>query len=97
MIPENLDLEELVHQLRAALGDADPVGYLRGKSLMRNALVHQRRISELEAEEMIDTLEMGGFLRYLGDPTQPSQADARWELGSPRSAHSNTNQPNRGK
>jgi hypothetical protein len=38
----------------------------------------------LEAEELIDTLELNGFLRFLGDPTERSVADAQWEI-SPHS------------
>ncbi len=49
MIPEDLDLAELTEQLRTALGPSEPVGYLRGKAEMRNALVRDRGFSELEA------------------------------------------------
>jgi hypothetical protein len=97
MISEDLDLQELTQQLRTALGDADPVGYLRGKSLMRNALVHARGVSELEAEELIDTLEQRGFLKYSGDPSEPSRANAHWKIAAWREDQSNTSQPNRGK
>jgi hypothetical protein len=80
MISEDLDLQELTQELRGALGNSDPVGYLRGKSLMRNALVHEKGFSELDAEQLIDTLELRGFIKYLGDPSEPSQANAHWEL-----------------
>ena len=95
MISEDLDLQEVTQQLRDALGDAEPIGYLRGKSLMRNALVHERGFSELEAEELIDTLELRGFLKYSGDPSEPSQASAHWEIAASRESQSNTSQPNR--
>ena len=95
MISEDLDLQELTQQLRAALGNAEPVGYLRGKSLMRNALVHERGFSELDAEEVIDTLELRGFIKYLGDPSEPSQANAHWDLATSPEIYSNTSQPNR--
>ena len=80
MIPEHLDLERLTADLKAALGSAEPVGYLRGKALMRNALVAGKGYSQLEAEELIDTLELRGFLRFLGDTQQRSQAQAGWEI-----------------
>src|SRR4051812_7819968 len=54
MIPEEIDLQQLAHELRHALKPGDPVGYLRGKALMRDVLVHERQFSELEAEELID-------------------------------------------
>lgn len=79
MIAEEIDLQALVEELRHAL-PGGPVGYLRGKALMRDALVARRRVSELEAEELIDTLELNGYLHFLGDPTQRSVADAPWEV-----------------
>ncbi len=81
MISEDLDLEALMQELRAALNPGEPIGYLRGKSLMRDVLVQQRSFSELEAEELIDTLEARGFLHFLGDPSERSVADSHWSLG----------------
>jgi hypothetical protein len=80
VIPEDLDLKKLAEELRAALGDTRPLGYLRGKALMRDALAHEKGYSELEAEELIDTLESRGFLKYLGDPAGRSQATVPWEI-----------------
>lgn len=80
MIPEDLDLEQLTRQLIEVLGSAEPKGYLRAKAQMRDALVLARGFSELEAEELIDTLELRGFLRFLGDTSERSQADSRWEI-----------------
>ncbi len=80
MISDDLDLRQLTVQLRDTLGPGEPVGYLRGKSLMRDVLVMRMRYSELEAEELIDTLESRGFLRFLGDPTERSVADSHWEF-----------------
>ena len=85
MIPDDLDLAQVTAELKATLGSAEPVGYLRGKSLMRNAFVHSKGYSELEAEELVDTLELRGFLRFLGDTSERSEADSRWEIEpSPR-------------
>jgi len=80
MISEELDLQALTAQLKSLLGPGEPVGYLRGKALMRDILVDRRRISELEAEQLIDTLELRGFLRFLGDPTERSVADSHWDI-----------------
>ena len=82
MIPEDLDLQRLTAELKSALGPGEPVGYLRGKSLMRDVLVARRSFSELEAEELIDTLELRGYLRFLGDPTERSVADSQWEINT---------------
>lgn len=80
MISEDLDLQQLTEQLKDALLPGEPVGYLRGKALMRDILVQRRGFSELEAEELVDTLELRGFLRFLGDPTERSVADSHWEI-----------------
>ena len=80
MIPEDLDLKELTESLKRALKPGEPVGYLRGKALMRDVLVHERSVSELEAEEMVDTLEMRGFLHFLGDPSARSEAESHWSI-----------------
>ncbi len=80
MISDDLDLRQLTSELRETLGPGEPIGYLRGKSQMRDVLVFRRRFSELEAEELIDTLEARGFLRFLGDPTERSVADSHWEF-----------------
>ncbi len=80
MIPEDLDLEQLTRQLIEVLGSAEPKGYLRGKAQMRDALVQAMGFSQLAAEELIDTLELRGFLRFLGDTSERSEADSRWEI-----------------
>lgn len=82
MISDDLDLRKLTAQLKARLGPGEPVGYLRGKSLMRDMLMDLRdnQFSELEAEELVDTLEARGFVRFLGDPAERSVADAPWDI-----------------
>src|SRR4051812_8594887 len=80
MIPDDLDLVSLAEELKSELKPGDPVGYLRGKSLMRDVLVHDHAYSELEAEELIDTLESRGYLHFLGDPADRSKVDTHWEI-----------------
>ncbi|MFL5353765.1 hypothetical protein [Archangium sp.] len=84
MISDDLDLRQLTADLKHMLAPGEPVGYLRGKALMRDMLVDTKGYSQYEAEELIDTLEARGFLRFLGDPTERSVADAHWEI-SPHS------------
>lgn len=84
MISDDLDLRQLTADLKHMLAPGEPVGYLRGKALMRDMLVDTKGFSQYEAEELIDTLEARGFLRFLGDPTERSVADAHWEI-SPHS------------
>ena len=83
MIPEDLDLAALSRELHRALGPGEPVGYLRGKAKMRDALVDLRGFSQLQAESIVDTLELQGYLHFLGDPSRPSEADSRWEFRQP--------------
>ena len=80
MIPEDLDLAALSRELHLALGPGEPVGYLRGKAKMRDALVDLRGFSQLEAESVVDTLELQGYLHFLGDPRAPSEAESRWDF-----------------
>lgn len=80
MIADDIDLRKLTSELRDALGPAEPLGYLRGKALMRDVLVERKGFSALEAEELIDTLESRGFLRFLGDPSERSIADSHWDF-----------------
>jgi hypothetical protein len=80
MLPADLDLKQLTEELREKLKPGEPVGYLRGKSLMRDVLVHERGFSELEAEEVIDTLEIQGYLHFLGDPAERSHAESHWDI-----------------
>lgn len=80
MIDEDLDLGRVTAELHEGLQHHEPVGYLRGKALMRDVLVHQRGLSELEAEELIDTLELRGYLQFLGDPAERSEAESHWNF-----------------
>ena len=78
--PEDLDLAALSRELHQALGPGEPVGYLRGKAKMRDALVDLHGFSQLEAESVVDTLELQGYLHFLGDPRAPSEAESRWDF-----------------
>ena len=78
---EGIDLEELARKIRERIPPNEPpVGYLRGRSYFRDLLAHDLRCSEMEAEELVDTLEMNGYLHFEGDPSERSVADARWEV-----------------
>ena len=77
---EDIDLGALTLELHEKLRHAEPVGYLRGKALMRDVLVHEHGFSELEAEELVDTMEVQGYLHFLGDPTERSEAESHWDF-----------------
>lgn len=78
---ESIDLEELARLIgRHVPPNEPPVGYLRGKSYFRDVLTHALNCSDLEAEELVDTLEANGYLRFEGDPSERSVADSRWKI-----------------
>ena len=79
---EDVDLKELAATLRARFAGAGPVGYLDGRTVLRDAVVEELECSELEAEEMVDTLVAGGFARYDGDPTAAGDEGRGWSLGA---------------
>lgn len=81
MRPEDIDLHELAESLKARFAEGPaPVGYLRGKALMRDLLARHHGYSDLEAEELVDTMELNGFLHFLGNPAERSVADAPWDI-----------------
>lgn len=77
---EEIDLAELSGRLRAELGDSEPIGYLRGKSVLRDIVQRLMGCSELEAEELVDTLELRGYLHFEADPTRRARAYAHWDV-----------------
>lgn len=82
MIPEEVDLEKLRRKLARYFGDAPPAGYVRGKGELRAAVVFAQKCSELEAEQLVDTLESRGLIRYSGDRRDElDDLDYHWQLG----------------
>src|SRR6266542_3720151 len=71
---EDVDLMEIAERLRRHIPEGEPPGgYLRGRSYFRDVLAHELGCSELEAEELVDTLEMNGYLKFEGDPSVRSR------------------------
>ena len=75
-----IDLSQLTAALRERTPPGEPIGYLRGKSTMRDIVREYLGCSELEAEEIIDTLEARGYLQFHGDPHERAQAFATWDI-----------------
>lgn len=59
--PEAIDLAVLVEQLRASVGEI-AAGCVVGRTRLRDALVHQLKCSQLEGEQLVDTMVGRGFL-----------------------------------
>lgn len=70
---EEIDLSQLARTLRRRYGRHLYASYLRGKTLMRDAIVEQLGCSTYEAEELVETLELMGYVRFphLEDDTHP--------------------------
>jgi hypothetical protein len=78
---EGLDLRELTERILGHVPPTDPpVGYLRGRSYFRDVIAAELGCSALEAEDLVDTLQMNGYLRFEGDPASRSQAESRWQI-----------------
>ncbi len=79
--PESIDLGELAGQLANRFRGAAPCGYVRGKGELRAAVVSILDCSELEAEQLVDTMESRGLLRYEGDrQEQVDQLEHHWSF-----------------
>jgi hypothetical protein len=78
---DGIDLEELARLIQRHIPTGEPpVGYLRGRSYFRDVIVHALNCSDVEAEELVDTLEMNGYIHFEGDPSERSVADSRWVI-----------------
>jgi hypothetical protein len=66
MQPEEVDLAELCRVLHARFSSGAPTGYVLGKTLMREVVMQVLSCSELQAEELVDTLESRRMIRYQG-------------------------------
>jgi len=76
-----IDLAELARMIRQHIPPGEPpVGYLRGRSYFRDVLVQALQCSDMEAEQLVDTLEMNGYLEFTGNPAERSVADSRWDI-----------------
>ena len=79
---EEIDLAELTAALRDRFASAMPTGYLVGRTVFRDAAAGMLGCSDLEAEDIVDTLIARGFLRYDGDPSETGDGECPWVLVS---------------
>ena len=78
---EDVDLLDLAERIKRHIPAGEPpVGYLRGRNYFRDVIAQELGCSDLEAEDLVDTLEMNGYLRFAGDPSVRSRADSRWDV-----------------
>ena len=82
MAPEDIDLAELCAKLSERFGVVRPAGYVEGKGELRAAVESILGCSALEAEQLVDTLETRGLIRYEGDSSQEvDRLERHWQLG----------------
>lgn len=78
-LPEEIDLAVLAASMVQAFAGSPPAGYVEGKTALRDWVVSRLDCSELEAEQIVDTMVARGFLRFTGDPGA-SLDDGVWQL-----------------
>jgi hypothetical protein len=66
--PESIDLLALAKHL-ARIFEGGAQGYVVGRTRLRDAVVRRLRCSELQAEELVDTLILRHLIEFDGDPT----------------------------
>ena len=78
---EEVDLPSLAQALRRRFGESLVAGYLDGKTILRDAVAAQIGCSDYQAEQLVETLELNGFIRFpcFSDETHPSEGSV-WDL-----------------
>jgi hypothetical protein len=79
---EDVDLAELTQAVRGRFSGAAPVGYLDGRTALRDAVTLELGCSDLEAETIVDTPVARGFVRYEGDPRAAVDEGRGWAFVS---------------
>jgi hypothetical protein len=80
--PEDIDLAEVAAALRQVFSDAPPLGYLQGRTALRDAVAVHLDCSLLQAEEVVDTMVSRGFLRYEGSSVEAVDDLEPWQIVS---------------
>jgi hypothetical protein len=80
---EDIDLAQLSDALRRRFGRHLVASYLRGKTLIRDAVEQHLGCSAYLAEELVETLELHGYIGFphFEDETHPQTRHA-WVIGS---------------
>jgi hypothetical protein len=65
-------------QIAPVLADTSTFGYVRGNTLTRDVLVRRLNCSEVEAELVVDQLEVLGFVRFDSPPFICTTIQGHW-------------------
>lgn len=73
-----IDLREATQCLQKHFERVPPVGYVTGKTAIRDAILDLYECSMETAEAIVDQLESRGFARYEGDMAELDQGTLPW-------------------
>jgi hypothetical protein len=78
--PEEVDLAELAGDLRVRFADLPPSGYVLGRSEIRDVVVELLGCSQLQAEQLVDTMISLGYVRFEGSPSDEVDEMQPWRF-----------------
>jgi hypothetical protein len=79
---EHIDLQALTQQLRQMLGARLDASYLRGRTIVRDAIASRLACSAYEAEGLVETLELQGFIRFPHNQDETHSLERLgWRIG----------------
>ena len=73
-----IDLRKATQGLQKRFERLPPVGYVTGKTSIRDAVLDLYECSMETAEAIVDQLESRGFARYQGDRAELDQGTMPW-------------------
>ncbi len=79
-IDASIHLPDVIHRLLLRYGERGPDDYLAGKTEMRDTVMEHLLCSSLEAEEVVDLLEVEGYLEFLPAPDAPEPGLGVWRV-----------------
>jgi hypothetical protein len=78
--PESIDLGRVTSELTRVFAGKPPLGYLLGKTALRDAVTRFLACSQLEAEQIVDTMISRGLLEYEGQPASEIDDLRPWSI-----------------
>lgn len=76
----DVDLAALAQWLQEDLAPGAPEGYRRGKSVIRDLVRRHLECSESTSEQIVETLEQRGYLRFHWQSGPRSVDPPLWEI-----------------
>lgn len=73
-----LNLAELADVLHWHFRGSAPLGYVQGKTQLRDAVIQLLGCSSAHAEAVVDQLQARHFIRYADDPGQAGGGHGPW-------------------